>query len=265
MSPELGFLFAGWLWAAAFLTALWAVQLRTRDAGISDFGWAASLGGLAVAYALTLDAGWPTRRALVAALAGLWSARLSWHLLTDRVLPPGEDGRWRALRERWGGRAPALFFLVFQLQALLAAVLSGAYLLAMGAPTPGFRGWDVLGAAIVIGAVAGETIADRQLARWRADPANRGRTCRTGLWRWSRHPNYFFEWLHWWAWPVLAIGAPWGWVAVYAPILMLAFILWLSGIPATERRALATRGEDYRRYQRTTSAFFPWPPRAHPG
>jgi steroid 5-alpha reductase family enzyme len=135
----------------------------------------------------------------------------------------------------------------------------------MGPPTPGFRAWDVLGAAIVLGAVAGETIADRQLARWRADPAHRGRTCRTGLWRWSRHPNYFFEWLHWWAWPILAIGAPWGWAAVYAPILMLAFILGLSGIPATERRALATRGEDYRRYQRTTSAFFPWPPRGHSG
>ena len=208
-----------------------------------------------------LDEGWAPRRALVAALAGLWAARLSWYLLVDRVLPPGEDGRWHALRERWGARAPAAFFLVFQLQALLAAILSGAYLLAMRAPEPGLRPWDVLAAALVLGAVAGESLADRQLARWRADPANRGRTCRVGLWRWSRHPNYFFEWLHWWAWPLLAIGAPWGWTAVYAPILMLAFILGLSGIPATERRALATRGEDYRRYQHTTSAFFPWPPR----
>jgi steroid 5-alpha reductase family enzyme len=197
----------------------------------------------------------------VAALAGVWSARLAWYLLVDRVLPAGEDGRWQALRDRWGGGAPAGFFLVFQLQALLAVLLSGAYFLAMRVPTPGVRVWDLLGAAIALSAVVGESIADRQLARWRADPAYRSRTCRDGLWRYSRHPNYFFEWLHWWAWPVIAIGAPWGWIAVYAPLLMLVFILKLSGIPATERRALVTRGEDYRRYQRTTSAFIPWPPR----
>lgn len=258
-APEL--LLSGAIGASLFLVALWLVQLRTRDAGISDFGWAASLGGLAVFYALALDAGWPPRRALVAALAGIWSARLSWHLLVDRVLPAGEDGRWRALRERWGDRAPAGFFGVFLLQALLAVALSGAYLLAMRVPAEGFRPWDFLGALIALGAVLGETVADRQLARWRADPAHRGRTCRAGLWRYSRHPNYFFEWLHWWAWPVIAIGAPWGWAAVYAPLLVLGFILGLSGIPATERRALVTRGEDYRRYQRSTSAFIPWPPR----
>jgi steroid 5-alpha reductase family enzyme len=254
----------GWLGAAALLTVLWAIHLRSRDAGISDFGWAASLGGLAIFYALELEQGWGPRRVLVAALAGVWSARLSAYLLLDRVLPPGEDGRWGALRERWGDGAPIAFFFVFQLQAALAVFLSGAYLLAMRAPESGLRTWDVLGTLIVLGAVAGESIADRQLARWRADPANRGRTCRTGLWRWSRHPNYFFEWLHWWAWPILAVGAPWGWAATYAPLFMLAFILWISGIPATERRALATRGDDYRRYQRTTSAFFPRPPRESP-
>lgn len=250
----------GALGAAAFLTALWAVQLRTRDAGISDFGWAASLGGLAVFYAVTLDAGWEPRRWLVASLAGAWSARLAWYLLVDRVLKADEDGRWARLRERFGERAHPAFFGVFQLQALLAVVLSVAYLLAMQAPASGWRGWDALGAVLVVVSVVGETIADRQLARWRADPANRGKTCREGLWRYSRHPNYFFEWIQWWAWPAIAVGAPWGWAALFAPILMFVFIVRISGIPPTERRALESRGEDYRRYQETTSAFVPWPP-----
>lgn len=260
MSP-LAALAAGSAGAGALLVVLWAIQLRTRDAGISDFGWSAAIGGLAVFYALALDDGDPARRALVAALAGGWSARLSTHLLVDRVLPQGEDGRWRGLRERWGGRAPGLFLPIFLLQALLAVVLSGALLLAMILPEGPLGPLDALAALLVLGSVAGESIADRQLARFRADPAHRGDVCRRGLWGWSRHPNYFFEWLFWLAWPVLTLGAPGGWTTLYAPALMLVFITQLSGIPPTERQALRSRGERYREYQRTTSAFFPWPPR----
>ena len=246
--------------SGAFLLVLWAIQLRTRDAGISDFGWAASLGGLAVFYAAVLEIGWEPRRWLVALLAAGWSARLAWYILADRVLKGGEDGRWARLRDRLGERAGAKFLFVFLLQALLAVILSGAYLLAMRAPAEGWRLLDGMGVALVVVSVVGETIADRQLARWRADPANEGKTCREGLWRYSRHPNYFFEWVQWWAWPVIAIGAPWGWTALYAPAMMLVFIVWISGIPPTERQALQSRGEDYRRYQRTTSPFVPWPP-----
>lgn len=196
----------------------------------------------------------------MAGLAGAWSARLALHLLTDRILPPGEDGRWARIRERLGERAAVGFLAVFEAQALLAAILSGAYLLAMRVPEAGWRVQDLLGVALVVVSVAGETLADRQLARWRGDPANRGRTCREGLWRYSRHPNYFFEWIGWWAWPAIAVGTPWGWTAVYAPLLVLVFVLKVSGIPPTERRALESRGEDYRRYQETTPAFFPRPP-----
>lgn len=247
--------------SAAFLLVLWGIQQRTKDAGISDVGWAASLGGLALLYAATLDAGWAPRRWLVAALAAGWAARLAWHLLTDRVLKGDEDGRWASLRTRFGDRAGLGFLAVFLLQAALAVVLSVAYLLAMRPEAEAWRAWDLLGVALVLVSVVGETVADRQLARWRADPANRGRTCREGLWRYSRHPNYFFEWIQWWAWPAFAVGAPWGWAALYAPAFMLVFILKISGIPPTERRALESRGEDYREYRRTTSAFVPLPPR----
>ena len=116
-----------------------------------------------------------------------------------------------------------------------------------------------------LSAIVGETVADRQLANWRKDPNNKGRTCRSGLWRYSRHPNYFCEWLMWCAYAALAWPGPLGPVALGAPALLLFLVLKVTGIPPTEARALASRGADYRRYQRTTSAFVPWPPRPDPG
>lgn len=260
MGPE-SVLAVGWAGSAAVMAGLWAVQRRTSDAGIVDVGWAALLGALAVLYAAVLDGGLPARRWLVAAVAGAWSARLAGYLLVDRVVGGEEDGRYQALRAHWGERAQPWFFAFFQAQALLAAILSVEFVLVMLHPAGGLRVWDGLGAAIVLGSVVGETVADRQLARFRSDPANRGRTCRQGLWRYSRHPNYFFEWLHWLAYPVFAIGAPWWWATLFAPALMYVFIRYLTGIPATERHALESRGDDYRRYQATTNALVPWFPR----
>ena len=110
-------------------------------------------------------------------------------------------------------------------------------------------------------AVLGETIADRQLARFRADPENRGKTCNQGLWRYSRHPNYFFEWIHWFAYIFLAVGSPHWWLALLGPLVMAVFLLKITGIPYTELQSLKSKGESYREYQRTTSAFIPWFPK----
>ena len=117
------------------------------------------------------------------------------------------------------------------------------------------------GLALWATALAGEVLADRQLARFRGAPGNRGKTCRAGLWRYSRHPNYFFEWLIWCAYSLMTLPAPYGWIGLANPLLMLFLILKVTGIPANEARALQTRGEDYRRYQRSTSAFVPWFPK----
>ena len=108
---------------------------------------------------------------------------------------------------------------------------------------------------------SGEAVADHQLAKFRQDPANRGQTCRVGLWAWSRHPNYFFEWMHWFAYLVLALGSARWWLALSGPVLMLLFLYRVSGIPWTEAQSLRSRGEDYRRYQREVSAFGPLPPK----
>lgn len=254
----------GWVAAAAGLALLWVWQRRHRDAGIADVGWAASVGLLALWYAAAGD-GLPARRLMVALLTGTWAARLAVYILTDRVLKGPEDGRYQELRASWGERFQARMFFFFQGQALVAVLFSLPPLVAMTAPRPSLDLLDLAGALVWLVAIAGESLADRQLARFRADPANRGRTCRVGLWRFSRHPNYFFEWLHWWAYALIAWGAPLFWVAVAAPFVMLVFVLFITGIPPTEARAVASRGDDYRRYQQTTSAFIPWFPKSEPG
>jgi steroid 5-alpha reductase family enzyme len=258
LRPDL--LGAAWAAAAVLMAVLWLVQRRTGDAGVVDVGWAAALGMAAVLLAVLVDAPLE-RRLLVAGLAGAWSLRLALHLWLDRVRGRPEDGRYRRLRAEWGAAAPRNFLLFFQAQALLVAVLAVSYAVALTNPRGGLGAPDAVGAGILLLSVAGETAADRTLAAHRADPANRGRTCRAGLWRWSRHPNYFFEWLHWWAWVPVAWGSPAAWVAAGPPLLVLLLVLKVTGIPPTEARALETRGDDYRDYQRTTSAFVPWFPR----
>jgi steroid 5-alpha reductase family enzyme len=251
---------AGWALMAAMMAALWFVQRARRDAGIVDVGWAAGLGILAILYAVCDDGWWP-RRALLAVLVATWSFRLAYFLLRNRILGAREeDGRYQELRRLWGARQQPYLFLFFQAQALLDSLFSIPFLIVLGRKSGSFDAWDAVAVAVWLVAVAGEATADAQLARWRAEPANRGRTCRAGLWAWSRHPNYFFEWLHWWTYVFLAVHAPWGMVTLLGPALMLFFLYKVTGIPATEARALRTR-PDYAEYQRTVSAFVPWPPR----
>ncbi len=263
MPTPLAAVLLGWLAMALAMLALWEVQRRRGDASVVDAAWTAGLGLLAVAYAVALP-GDPGRRLLIAALAGLWSARLAVHLVRDRVVGKPEDPRYREMRRQWGARAQVEFFWYFQAQALAAALFSVPFLLAMRDPRPFPGAADAVAVLVWLVAVGGEWLADAQLARFRADPANRGRTCRAGLWGWSRHPNYFFEWLHWWAYVPLALGVPWGWLALGGPAAMLYLLFRVTGIPKNEARALETRGDDYRDYQRRTSVFIPWPPRRVP-
>lgn len=238
----------------------WLVQLRTRNAGIVDAIWAGCMGGSALFYASVGD-GSLVARLGVAMLGGAWGFRLCLHIL-GRLLNETEDGRYQHLRAHWRGNQ-VRFFLFFQAQALLTALFSLPFYVVARNPKEGLTRWCVVAIAIWIVAIAGETVADTQLDRWRHDPANRGRTCRRGLWRYSRHPNYFFEWLHWFSYVVLAIGTAWPlWtLTLLGPSLMLVSLCWITGIPFAEAQALRTRGDDYRAYQRTTSAFVPWFPK----
>jgi steroid 5-alpha reductase family enzyme len=152
-------------------------------------------------------------------------------------------------------------FLFFQVQALWAVMFALPVAAASLAPRPGLDAWDAAGLVVWLAAIGGEWLADRQLARFRADPANRGRVCRDGLWRWSRHPNYFFEWLHWPAYVLIGVGSAYWWVTLAGVVVMYVFLNYVTGVPFTEQQALRSRGEAYREYQRSTSRFFPLPPK----
>ena len=247
--------------AMAGMAALYWLQRRRGDAGVVDVGWTAGIGLMAVAAAWSGD-GWEPRRILAGLMGAAWSFRLAAYLVADRLVRAAEeDGRYRMLRDQWGDRAQVRFFWLFQAQALLV-VLFGLPFFAVAARTEaGWTHWDAAGLLVWAAAVAGEWTADRQLSAFRRQAANQGRTCDRGLWRYSRHPNYFFEWIHWWAYALMAAGSPTAWLAWIGPPLMLFLLYRVTGIPYTEKRALASRGEEYRRYQRTTSPFVPWFPR----
>lgn len=257
-----GSLGAAALWvfllSSMVMTLLWTRQRSTRNATSVDVAWAALLAATGIIAAALGSAPWP-RRLLLAVLVGAWGLRLAGHLLGDRV-GAAEDGRYAAARRAWGEQAQRNFFWLYQVQAALVAVLALPALIVARNPLPVSR-IEWIAALAGLFALLGETLADRQLARFRADPRHRGRTCRSGLWRYSRHPNYFFEWLVWCAMALLAHPAADGALAWVAPATLLLFILKISGIPPTEAQALRSRGADYREYQRTTSAFVPWFPR----
>ena len=253
----LGIALAG---AAALQLVLYLVQLRTRNAGIVDAGWATSLALMGVYYAFAYE-GDPARRVLIAVLVGGWGGRLAWHLWVDRVIGKEEEGRYVRLREIWGDKADLQFAWFFQAQALLAVVLSLPFAYAASSTAAFPAVFDVVAMALWIAGVLGESIADHQLTRFKRRPDSKGRTCREGLWKYSRHPNYFFEWVIWCSFAAAGSTATGGWMGWIAPLLIYVFINHITGIPPTEAQALRSRGDDYRRYQRDTSPFFPWFPR----
>ncbi|MGE5359296.1 MAG: DUF1295 domain-containing protein [Bacteroidales bacterium] len=263
MTETLSLLGTAWAAVAVLMAVLWVIHLRIGNAAIVDAGWAYGLPLAALVYAA--DAPQPGARLLVlVAMFVVWGGRLGTYLLMTRVVGHAEEGRYQALRRRWRTSLPLKFFLFFQAQAVLGVLLSLPALLVARSPVGAFSAVEAIGLVLWAVGVAGETTADAQLARFKRVPANRGRTCRAGLWRYSRHPNYFFEWLVWVAYAVYALGSPYGWLALSCPALMLYFLFRVTGIPATEDQALRTRGDDYRRYQQTTSAFVPWFPRRRP-
>lgn len=249
---------SGWAAIAALMVLMWVLQQRTGNAGIVDVMWALGIGLLAPAFAAGAS-GDQARRWLIAVLGGVWALRLAGYLLA-RTLSASEDGRYQRLRREWGAATQRKLFGFFQLQAFWSVLFATPMFIAANNSEP-LGSLDLAGIAIWMIAVAGESVADRQLARFRSQPENRGRVCRNGLWRYSRHPNYFFEWIHWWAYVLIGWHAPYGWATLLGPMAMLLFLFKITGIPPTEANALSSRGEAYREYQRETSVFFPWPPK----
>lgn len=241
---------------ATYFALTWAVSVRIGNYGLLDVAFSYGVAILAPIYAL-IGPGDPLRKWSITAIGVAWSLRLGTHILL-RVLRhhPKEDPRYRTLRERWP--TPLAFLAFFQLQALLVVVFSLPFLVTAFNPRPASSAVELAGLALAGLALIGEAMADRQLAAFTRNPVNRGRVCDVGLWRYSRHPNYFFESLVWWGFCLAALPSPWGWVTIACPLLMLYFLLRVTGIPLTEARLLESKGEAYREYQRTVSRFIPW-------
>jgi steroid 5-alpha reductase family enzyme len=243
----------------------WLVQQRTGNSGWVDAIWTFSVGLVGAAVAL-----WPiavqgapnVRQWLVAALVAIWSLRLGTHIAL-RAGAITDDPRYAAFAKEWGVDSPHRMFVFLQKQALGSVPLVFSVFVAAHAPFDSLRLRDYLGALILLAAIVGEAIADRQLKYFRSSLANKGRVCDAGLWRWSRHPNYFFEWTGWLAYPVIALSLqyPWGWTTLLAPISMYWILVHVTGIPPLEQHMLRSRGDRYRQYQARTSAFFPLPTR----
>jgi steroid 5-alpha reductase family enzyme len=238
--------------------ALWLVQRRIHNAGIVDIGWTLLTGINGVLFAAATT-GVPWLRWLAGTMIAIWATRLAAYL-AKRVIGHPEEGRYVTLRKQWGPNAQWRFFRFYQAQAVAAVGFATTVLAVAMSSTPPATWLVVLGVALWFAGIGGVTLADAQLARFKRSGDSHGRTCREGLWRYSRHPNYFFEWVHWCSYIPLAAASPWWWAPILVAGALLYFVLFVTGIPPTEAQAVASRGEDYRDYQRTTSAFIPWPP-----
>ena len=241
-------------------TAAYLIARKVKLMAIVDTIWTAGLGISALVYHTVLGLE-SIRSWAVLLVIFLWSFRLSFHLYRDRVFSGHDDPRYKALAEHWGARSARNFYFLFLAQIIFIALFLFPVSIAMQNPQPLWAWTDTLAVLIGISAMLGEWIADRQLANFRANPKNKGGVCKDRLWRYSRHPNYFFEWLHWFAYLAFSMGSSLVGFALVGPIAMFIFLRFLTGVPYAEMSSLKSRGEAYRQYQSSTNAFFPWIPR----
>lgn len=238
---------------------VWAVAYRIGKTSIVDVVWSLLIFAAAILYFLIFQPQ-PPVSIFYLFLVAFWALRLSSHIFV-RSLGHGEDPRYQELRKQWGAEEKKRMLIFYLQQGCAAWVFSGPFLVMFANPLGLFQLWQVMGVMIWIVAFNGESIADAQLLKFKRDAANQGRVCKAGLWKFSRHPNYFFEWLNWVAFAWLAMPHEGGWLTSICPVVMYYFLNRVSGIPYAEKQALRSRPAEYAEYQRTTPAFFPGFPR----
>lgn len=239
---------------------IWLIHLALKNAGVVDIGW--GLGFILLCgIDVMLGNGFNLRNTLLFIMVTLWGLRIALFLIKRIAVEKDEDRRYQKIRQEWGNNIALKFFFFFEFQAVLQLIIAVPFVIVSMNAAPGLSVFEVLGVLVFIIALIGETMADEQLHHFKADPVNKGKTCRVGLWRYSRHPNYFFEWLIWMGIFIFSLGSPNGWIAFISPLVMFYLMMYVSGVPLAEEQSLRSRGDDYRRYQKTTSIFFPMPPK----
>lgn len=244
----------------AYMVAIWLLSLAVRDSSIVDIFWGPGFVLAAVAYALLAD-GYLGRQILLLSLVSIWGLRLALYILR-RNMGKGEDPRYRNWREQAGESYWWIsFFRVFALQGLLLWLISSPLLAAQIGDEPDrLTAVDIVGAAVWGFGFLFEAAGDYQLARFKGDPANKGKVMREGLWAYTRHPNYFGEAVLWWGYFIIAAGTPNGYWTFFAPLLMTFLLVRVSGVSMLESRQKRTK-PGYADYIESTSAFVPWFPR----
>lgn len=242
------------------MLGFWFVYLKTQKAAVVDIGWGLGIFICALVYLIYID-GYQPRQMLIAALVGIWGLRMTFFLCKRIFSEKGDDPRYEKLKSDWKSNFDIKLLGFYEFQALLQALLSIPFLIIAFNQISYLSIWEYLGTALFIISVIGEGIADEQLHRFKRDPKNKGEVCQTGLWKYSRHPNYFFEWLIWVAFYIFALGSPNGWMSIHAPLFMYYILTQVTGVPLAEEQSLKSRGDKYREYQKTTSRFFLMPKR----
>lgn len=236
----------------------WAVQRATGKSGWIDTIWSAAVGVGGIAACLLVDNDLDRRLTMIGLIA-LWSLRLGLYI-ASRTRVGGEDPRYEKFIADWGDSAGRQLFIFLQIQAIAAFILILAVYLAVSNVAPFPRIIDFVAICVAIAAVIGEGVSDAQLDRFRKTGKARTQVCEIGFWRYSRHPNYFFEWLFWCSWPLMALTtSPWSWLSLLAPIQMYWLLVHVSGIPPLEEHMLRSRGDAFRALQGRVNAFFPGP------
>lgn len=244
-----------WATAAVIMLLVWLWALKLKNNGIVDIFWAFNFTVIAAIIWLLAD-GCTERKDLTCLLAGLWSLRLGIYL----AIRVGshlheEEGRYKKLREEW---SDIKFLFFFQMQAFSNVMLAIPFFITALNPNPQLSALEYTGAAVWLLCIIGEGVADWQLQHFKKQPQNKGKVCQYGLWNYSRHPNYFFQFSIWISVFLFSISSPYGWLAAICPLSIGYLIFKVTGIPMTEEQAVRSKGEAYKEYQRTTSMFVPW-------
>lgn len=235
------------------MSLIWILYRILKNPSIVDVSWSIGLmmSGLIYLWAQSSS----LRNGVISLLLIVWSLRLAGYLLFSRILKGHIDKRYGELSSHWKINESFGFYINFQLQGLLIFIISIVFLFAGNADGQELSWMDIVGCVIVLLGMTGESIADLQLQRFKAN--NKGKVCNSGLWYYSRHPNYFFDWITWCGFALFGLSSPYGYIAIISPILLYIIFNYITG-PITERGSVQSRGQAFIDYQRETSMFFPW-------
>lgn len=240
------------------MVVVWLWAKKIKNAGVVDVFWALNFPVITL-ITFFLSEGFETRKIIICSIFLIAELRLGLHLW-QRVIGhlDEEEGRYQQLRKEWGHQADRNFFFFFQFQAISNVILAIPFFIVTANPALEISILEFIGIAIWVVSFFGEMVADRQLAAFKKDPKNKGKVCNAGLWNYSRHPNYFFEWLTWMAYFIFALASPCGILAIISPAIILYLLTKVTGIPNNEEQNLRSKPVAYKKYQETTSPFFLW-------